>query len=246
MPATLDAPAPPVRTLRPGGSPPRPAIPPLENGDCLQAPEFLRRYEAMPEHVKAELIDGQVYIVHSMASPVAHTRHGRPHTELSFWIMSYRAATPGVDSGDNSTVELDLDNMPQPDLLMFIPRNRGGRAWITDDDHVDGAPDLACEVSNTSIGYDLNQKLDVYRRNGVREYVVWRTAENAIDYFALQGDRYERLTAGGDGLIRSEVFPGLWLDAAALLRGDLAAVADAVRRGTSTPEHAAFAARVKP
>lgn len=54
-----------------------PSIPPLESGDRLTRAEFERRYEAAPEHFKAELIEGVVYV----ASPV-RIFHGNPQFNL--------------------------------------------------------------------------------------------------------------------------------------------------------------------
>ena len=50
---------------------------PLENGDRLSRLEFERRYQAMPELKKAELIEGRVY----MASPV-RIIHGQPTSRI--------------------------------------------------------------------------------------------------------------------------------------------------------------------
>jgi Uma2 family endonuclease len=108
-----------------------------------------------------------------------------------------------------------------------------------------GAPDLAAEVAASSVSYDLHDKLNAYARNGVREYVVWRVYDQEIDWFVLHQGRYEPLPPAADGILRSSVFPGLWLDAAAMLRGDLAAVLDVVQRGLHSPEHAEFAAGLK-
>src|SRR5665213_1777585 len=80
-------------------------IPPLESGDRLTRAEFMRRYEAMPEIKKAELIEGVVYV----SSPVRQTHHGEPHSNLVGWLIIYRAGTPGVMTGDNSTILLGLD-----------------------------------------------------------------------------------------------------------------------------------------
>src|SRR3954451_18710522 len=91
-------------------------VPPLENGDRLTRPEFERRYEAMPGLKKAELIEGVVY----MPSPVNFDRHGGPHFDLIGWMAPYRIATPGVRGGDNSSLRLDLDNEPQPDVFLMI------------------------------------------------------------------------------------------------------------------------------
>jgi len=224
-------------------APPRPTpepVPPLEPGDRLTREEFERRYDAMPGLKKAELIEGVVY----MPSPVRLRRHGQPHADLITWLGTYRALTPGVSSADNTTVRLDLDNEPQPDALLFIDPARGGQARVSDDDYVEAAPELVAEVASSSASFDLHAKLNVYRRNGVREYLVWRVLDNAFDWFAFRQGRYEPLSPAADGLLESEVFPGLWLDAAALLRGDLARVLDTVRRGMASPEHAAFVARL--
>ncbi len=217
-------------------------IPPLENGDRLSRVEFERRYHAMPHLKKAELIEGIVY-----TSPrVRHRQHGEPHGYLIGWLVVYMASTPGVEVGDNSTVRLDLDNEPQPDGSLLIDPECGGQTRMSDDGYIEGAPELVLEVAASSASYDLHAKRRVYRRNGVKEYVVWRVLDEAIDWFVLRDGQYERLTPGDDGLLRSEVFAGLWLDAAALVRHDLATVLATVQQGVSSPEHAAFVAALKP
>ena len=218
------------------------AIPPLENGDTLTRAEFERRYEAMPHLKKAELIEGVVYV----PSPVRHRYHGHQHTHLISWLGYYEAHTPGVEASDNVTVRLDLDNEPQPDALLFIDPACGGHALIDADGYIEGAPELVAEVASSSVSYDLHAKLRVYRRNGVREYIVWRVGEQAIDWFVLRAGQYERAPVEAHGLVRSAVFPGLWLDPAALLRGDLATVLAIVQQGLGSPEHATFVARLHP
>ena len=96
------------------------------------------------------------------------------------------------------------------------------------------------EVASSSVSIDLTTKLHVYRRNGVREYVVWRVLDRAVDWFVLRDGQYARLVPDEEGLLRSEIFPGLWLDVPALLRGDVAGVLAAVQRGLTSLEHNAF------
>jgi Uma2 family endonuclease len=215
-------------------------IPLLENGDRLSRTEFERRYGAIAHLKKAELIEGVVYV----PSPVRHRLHGEPHSYVTGWLVLYRAHTPGVQVSDNSTVRLDLDNEPQPDALLLIAPERGGQTHLSEDGYIEGAPELVVEVTSSSVSYDLHAKLHVYRRNGVREYVVWRVLDEAVDWFVLREGQYERLQPGADGLFRSEVFVGLWLDAAAMVRGDLATVLAAVQQGLASAEHAAFVARL--
>ena len=136
--------------------------------------------------------------------------------------------------------------MPQPDVLLMIDPARGGQARISDDDYVEGAPELVVEVASSSVSFDLHAKLNVYRRNNVREYVTWRVLDRAIDWLVLRAGRYEPLPPRRPRrYLRSEAFPGLWLDPAALLRGDLAAALDALRLGLASPDHAAFAERLR-
>ncbi len=143
-------------------------------------------------------------------------------------------------AADNSTVRLDLDNEPQPDLLLLIDPTAGGQTRVSEDDYVEGAPELVAEIASSSSSYDLNAKLNIYRRNGVREYVVWRVLNQAIDWFTLRDGRFEELPRDAAGLYKSTVFPGLWLEPAAMVRGELAGVLDILRQGLATPEHAAF------
>jgi Uma2 family endonuclease len=215
-------------------------IPPLRNGDRLTRAEFERRYAAMPHVKKAELIEGVVY----MPSPVSDA-HSGSQFDLIGWLGNYKAATPGIAGGDNGTLRLDLDNAPQPDAFLRILASHGGQARIDENGYVTGAPELVAEVAASSVSYDLHAKLNVYRRNGVREYVVWRVEDHAVDWFVLRESRYEPLTPTAAGLYQSEVFPGLWLDPAALLRGDLLTVLQVVQRGIASPEHAALLTRLQ-
>jgi len=217
-------------------------VPELENGDRLTRAEFERRFESMMDLKKAELIEGVVY----MPPPVRHRRHSLPHTCLVGWLTNYMAGTPGVEAGDNGTIRLDLDNEPQPDAYLIIAPDRGGQVRISNDDYIEGAPELVVEVATSSVSCDLGAKLQVYRRNGVREYVVWRVVDRQIDWFVLREGLFDRLTLPADGIYRSTVFPGLWLDPSALLKGDLARVLAVVADGLKSPEHADFETRLKP
>ena len=214
---------------------------PLENGDHLSRSEFERRYEAMPPGKKAELIEGVVY----MPSPVTFAEHGGPHADLISLIGIYRFSTPGVLAGDNCTVRLDLDNEPQPDIVLFIEPACGGQLLPQTGRYVEGAPELVVEIAASSASIDLHDKLTAYRRNGVREYVVWRVLERVIDWFALRQDNFVPMPAGPDGVFRSAILPGLWLDAPAVIRGDWPAAMQAIQTGIASPEHAAFVEKLQ-
>lgn len=217
-----------------------PKIPPLDNGDHLTRAEFERRWDNMPDLKKAELIDGVVF----MPPPVSAEYHGVPHSRLMLWLGTYWSATPVAALADNSTLRVPPEGDSQPDAMLFVLPEHGGAARFDKDGYVQGAPELVAEVSASSASHDLHSKLNTYLRTGVREYVVWRVFDEAVDWFVLRNDRYERLAPGGDGVYRSGAFPGLWLDEAALLRGDLAAVVRVAQQGTSAPEHAEFVKRL--
>ena len=213
-------------------------IPVLRAGDRLSRDEFERRYEAMPDLKKAELLEGVVY----MPSPVRYTQHGLPHALLAGWLCEYRRATPGVAVGIDTTFRVDQDNELQPDLMLRIT-GPSGRSRIDQDHYIHGAPELVVEVAASSVSYDLHQKLQVYRRAGVQEYLVQRTEDGAVDWFVLRSGGYHRLVPDAAGYLRSQVFHGLWLDAAALLRADDAAMHTTLHLGLASAEHVAFRLR---
>lgn len=210
-------------------------LPPLENGDRLTRSEFEQRYEAMPHVKKAELIEGIVY----MPSPVRVRSHGKPHGQIMGWIGMYSAATLGADFADNTTLRLDPDNEPQPDAVLWIDAAAGGHARLSDDDYLEGSPELIVEVAASSASYDLHVKREVYRRNGVQEYVVWRVYDRQVDWFRLENGQYVTVPADAEGTIHSRTFPGLCLAVPALLSGDLAHVLAELQKGLASAEHQA-------
>lgn len=211
-------------------------LPPLQSGDRLTRLEFERRYTAMPHIKKAELIEGVVY----MASPLRFEPHAEPHGDLMIWLGNYKVATPGVRMGDNPTVRLDLDNEPQPDALLMIDAVCGGSAFIGADGYVEGAPELVAEVAASSAAIDLGDKKRAYRRNRVKEYIVWEVFDQKIDWYHLTNDDYVGLDVNENGVICSLVFPGLWLDISAMLVGDMARVLAVLQQGLASEAHQQF------
>ena len=218
--------------------PAKAAPPPLNAGDHLTRTEFERRYEAHPEIKIAELIGGVVY----MPSPTRFEQHGCPHSDITTWLGTYRAATPGVLSGTNVSVRLGYTSEVQPDALLRLEPALGGRARITADDYLAGPPELVVEVAASSAAYDLHAKRRVYQRSGVPEYLALQVYEQEATWFALRAGAYVALPADDAGILRSELFPGLWLNVPAFWAGDLPAVLAALQEGLATPEHAAFVA----
>ncbi|MBC5795890.1 Uma2 family endonuclease [Sphaerospermopsis sp. LEGE 00249] len=211
-------------------------IPPLESGDRLTRPEFERRYSAMPNLKKAELIEGVVYV----ASPLRFEPHAEPHANLMGWLWSYKIVTPGVRLGDNATVRLDLDNEPQPDAVLLIDTACGGKSYIGADGYIEGAPELIAEVAASSATKDLYDKKRAYRRNEIEEYIVWQVFEGTVSWFSLKNGEYIELVANEQGIIKSQVFPGLWLNVSALVTRNMSQVMATLQTGLSSGEHQDF------
>jgi Uma2 family endonuclease len=208
-------------------------IAPLIDGQRLSRDEFLRRYEAMPHVKKAQLIGGIVY----MPSPVRRS-HGTHDSKVGVWLGHYAAYTPGCEVANNTTW-LMLEDAPQPDSDLRILPEYGGRSGL-DGAYASGAPELAVEVSETRADIDLGVKKQLYETAGVREYLVYILRKPELRWYRLRRKRYQLHSAPRDGIIRSRVFPGLWLDVPALLAGDMPRVLQVLDDGLHTPEHAKF------
>jgi Uma2 family endonuclease len=205
----------------------------LANGDNLSRDEFIRIWEKLPNLKKAELIEGIVY----MPSPLK-LRHSVTDNDLTIWLGTYRLATPFCQSGSNGTW-LMLESAPQPDQFLRLLPEAGGQSHLENDLPV-GAPELAIEVASSTVSYDLHQKLRLYREAGVQEYLVAILRKPEIRWHRRVGDEYLLLEPDSAGVFRSLVFPGLWLNSPALLRGDMNAVMAMLQEGLRSPEHAEF------
>ncbi len=217
------------------------APPPLENGDHLTAPEFLRRYQAMPQIKKAELIEGIVY----MGSPVRYASHGRPDLLVQTWLGTYEASTPGVEAVSNTTTQLDIDNVPQPDTLLRLTEECGGQSRVDEKDYLEGAPELVVEIAASSASIDTREKLRAYRRNAVQEYLIWLVDEKIIRCLRLEAGDYVPVKLDTSGIFRSQVFPGLWLNIDSALRLDTGAVLRTLQAGLRSRPHQQFVAKLR-
>jgi Uma2 family endonuclease len=212
-------------------------LPPLYSGDHLSQVEFERRYAASP-NLRAELIEGVVYV----ASPIRYRHHSSPHGRMITWLTVYEASTPGVEAGGNGTLRLDFENEPEPDALLRLDPACGGQSTVSADDYLEGPPELIVEVAASSASHDLHTKRRVYARSGVLEYLVVQMYEQRVDWFVLREGVYQSLVPDEAGILRSEIFPGLWLRPAAIWAGDAPGLLATLQEGLSSPEHAAFVA----
>ena len=213
-------------------------VPPLFNGDHLTRAEFERRYAAQPRLKKAELVEGVVY----MPSPVHLRKHSKPHSRIITILGNYVAATPGTDFGDNATVRLDRENEVQPDAFLRILEAAGGQSRVDADDYLEGAPELIIEVAASSAAYDLHEKLRVYRRNGVQEYVVLLAQERETRWHHLVEGAYQLIQPDENGVLCSQVFPGLHFHSGLFWADELVALLEVLQAGIATPAHQVYVA----
>jgi Uma2 family endonuclease len=214
-------------------------VPLLRDGDRLTQAEFHRRYEAYPDtRVKFELIGGFVH----MASPMRR-RHGTFHTDLSAVFWFYHLNTPGLEVADNTTAILNEENEPQPDLILRVLTEFGGRSYEDEHGYLNGPPELIAEVAHSSLRMDMGPKRREYRRAGVLEYLVLNAEGRHLYWFHFASQR--QLRPDRQGVWRSRVFPGLWIDEPALLTRDSPRLIATLQRGLATPEHAAFVERLR-
>jgi len=212
-------------------------IPEFHSGDRMTREEFHRIYEQMPEDFKAELIGGIVYV----ASPL-RLGHGTLHFPLGSLLFAYEAHTPGVQSGDNTTLLLGDDSEPQPDAFLRVLPEYGGRSKTTSDDYLEGAPELIAEIAYSSRSIDLHAKRKDYARYGVLEYLVISVKERELRWFDLKGD--QELAIPADGVVRVRTFPGLWIHAEGLLAKDHGRMMETLEAGLATGEHREFVERL--
>jgi Uma2 family endonuclease len=231
----LPATAQPREAATPRGS----SLPPLESGDHLDQRTFHERYEAMPEDVRAELIGGVVYMPSPLQPP-----HGRMHAKLMGWLSDYEEPTPGVELYDNPTAILGPQSEPQPDAYLIVSPDRGGQTRLNDRGYLEGPPEFIAEIASSADSMDLHGKRTDYERASVREYLVIVLRQARVLWLVLRNGRFDELAPGTDGILRSEAFPGLWLDPAALLRIDTRRVLEVLRQGLASPEHGAFVSRL--
>ncbi|MFT3878951.1 MAG: Uma2 family endonuclease [Gemmatales bacterium] len=211
-------------------------LPLLYDGQRLDRETFHRLYEASPELKRVQLIEG---IVH-MPSPMRFVQHANPQTCINGWLFCYSSQTPGVRNGGSATLKIDTENEFEPDGMLFYDQ---GQLVIADDGYLEGVPELVVEVSASTISVDSKEKFRVYEKQGVKEYLLWNTQADTITWFARNKNKFVAMKPNRAGIIQSKTFPGLWLDVAAMLEGDLTQVMKTLNEGLTSGPHVKYVKR---
>jgi Uma2 family endonuclease len=215
--------------------------PALVTGDRMSLEEFLCLWEELPDLKNAELIDGVVYV----PSPL-RLDHTDRDSRIIWWLKQYEDATPGCHSGNNVTWFM-LGSAPQPDAFLRILPEHGGQSLKEkrkEKHYATGAPELAVEICLTSTEIDFGAKLRLYQRAGVREYITIEDFHNRLVWRLLENGVYVDQPVPADGIYRSHIFPGLWLDIAAFWADDGPKMLAALNTGLATPDHQRFVERL--
>lgn len=210
------------------------AVPePLVSGQRLTLNEFMSRWDAQPDLKNAELIEGIVHV----PSPVS-VDHANPDRSAIVWLGTYSYFTPGSHCLNNNTWIMD-GSSTQPDVCLRILPEYGGRS-IVSNNYLVGAPELIVEISGASAALDLGPKLKLYERMGVQEYITFELAKRQITWRILEKGTYTIQKHGTDGIFRSAVFPGLWLDNTAFCADDGQKVLSTLQVGLNSVDHQQF------
>jgi Uma2 family endonuclease len=213
------------------------STPPLVDGETLTRDEFMRRWEAMPQLKRAELLGGVVYLPSPLSIP-----HGEILAAITGWLCVYRASTTGCRAAANATWFMRQD-VPQPDGAMWLAPECGGKS-VPAGLYQEGPPEFVAEVSLSSKERDLGPKFQLYQDAGVKEYLTVLIHDQEVRWHRLVPRKYRLMPPGDDGVLRSVVFPGLWLNPAALFADDAAGVLATLQEGLASKEHAEFVKRL--
>ena len=211
------------------------AEPLLYEGQRLDQPTFHAIYERMHEDFKAELIDGLVHLAMTV-----HCDHGEFDAEMIGFLVIYGVETPGTRVRSNTTAKLGPRSEVQPDSVLLVLPEFGGRTRLEPPGIQIEAPELVVEISDSTLRRDLDAKKRVYEQAGALEYVVFDVPNRKFYWFVLREGKFEALPLDADGSYHSKAFPGLWIDEAAFVGNDGPATMAALRRGLASPDHGRF------
>ena len=145
-----------------------------------------------------------------MPSPM-RTDHGESTPDAITWLNLYRRRPPGVHVADGATVILGPYGEPQPDGLMRIEPERGGRCRVNEDGYLTGPPELVVEVSRSSRRFDLGARRADYERAGVEEYWIVDPERLRAEFYRLREGAYEPVLPDEEGRVYSSTLPGFFL-----------------------------------
>ncbi len=175
-------------------------------------PEVEAAFQAVPDTMIAEILDGEL---HTMPRPA------RPHTNTASLLGGelHGPFRRGM-GGPGGWVILDEPEIhlgPKPDKVVpdlagwhreRMPSARGSKDSPT---YYEIAPDWACEIlSPGTEAVDRGKKMRIYRREGVGHVWLIDPIEKLLEVYRLEEDRYFLLnTYEGEAVVRAEPFDAI-------------------------------------
>ena len=165
----------------------------------------LEQYEALPEDIRAEVFDGQIYY---MASP--SQEHQTISTELTTILNSYIKNKKGSCRVFHAPFDVKLSDRPltivQPDLLIICDKDK------LDSKRYNGAPDFIIEiVSPSNPADDYIRKLYYYKNTGVREYWIVDPRRKTVTVNYFEGNKLN-IQYSFDSTIKVNIYDDLCIN----------------------------------
>jgi Uma2 family endonuclease len=169
--------------------------------------------ERVPDHLVAEILDGELY-----TSPRPAIRHAHAAMVLGIEIGGPFHRARGGPGGWWILFEPELHfgaDVVVPDLAGW---RKSRLPAVPDTPALTLAPDWACEIiSPATEGIDRGRKLAIYAREQVQRLWLLNPVSRTLEVLALSGDRWTVLaTAVGEAVVRAEPFEAVELDLSAL------------------------------
>jgi Uma2 family endonuclease len=162
---------------------------------------------AFNKYAKAELIEGEIFVVNAQ-----FRRHATFRRKLMRRFEDELAGrADGLGVTDECNVELSDQTMPQPDItITFEPEGDGPIPFAS--------IRMIVEIADTTANYDLGRKRELYARHGVPEYwVIDADKSRVVQFWALNdGDYAERREIALGERVEAATIPGLAVNTADL------------------------------
>ena len=164
-------------------------------------------YYSLPENVRAELVDGQIYY---MAAPsrIHQKILNFLNIEISLYIRSKKGTCKVYPAP--FAVKLFADNdktIVEPDITVICdPKKLTDRGCT-------GAPDWIIEIiSPSTASYDYIRKLNLYADAGVKEYWIVNPIEKSVYVYFLEQDRFRAVCYTFRDSVKVNIYEDLWID----------------------------------
>lgn len=164
-------------------------------------------YYNLPENVRAELIDGQIYYM-SAPSRIHQEILSFLHLEIGNYLRSQNGSCKVYTAPFAVKLFSEDDrNVVEPDVSVICDPNKLTDRGCT------GAPDWIVEiVSPSNSSHDYIRKLNLYADAGIREYWIVNPIKESIFVYHLEETKFEAAAYTFQDKIKVNIYDDLWID----------------------------------